>query len=244
MRLFCLLFTACLLSGCWISISLSNDDCKQVKNDLIHNGEFGYRQVYASLSGNIKTIGYDNNNIHVPHSACTAAQMNYQGVSTTYAWFEFGKQIERNNIHSIRFYTNANGLTASEATRLERQGAWQQQFVEGTQITRQIWQNQTGIGQITASNNFQGDGIESVIVNSGPLSKTKRFNANTSQYDCTWVSNGVVTNDPGCAQENAFDNSIMGQTIDSLRYLNILKNSTIDYDINEQQLVNDINAYF
>lgn len=218
--------------------------CTQVENSKIDVNQSGFRNVVLNDSGRIQTIGYLNQNQFVKHSACTAAHKEDNGVNRTYSWYEFGAPKEYKGVHSISYYTNRFGQPSSIATRLSKEGTWQKQYVENGQVTRQDWTNEAPYELILAYNNYDSNNERKVVVSTNGISKTKKYNFNTAQFDCEYNDSGFITVDLGCVNELANDVTIIGSTVDSNFYLNQLLNTKIDYELNFEQFDEDIAKYF
>ncbi|MFL7013692.1 hypothetical protein [Enterovibrio norvegicus] len=238
----CLLF---LSTACTYEQEPSEALCTTVENSKINPDETGFRDVVLITDNADENIGYFLNGELVAHSECTSALKNVgENSGQKYEWFMFGQKIERNGIQSIEFYTTGAGVESTLATRLETSMGWQRQYRQRGVVTREIWLNEPNLDSITSSSNFDNDGVIEVIVISDVISKTKSYDANTAQFDCSWSDSGVLTLDQGCANESTIDNTIFGTIIDSDFYLNELNNATDSYPTDRSEIEEDIERYF
>jgi hypothetical protein len=230
------------ITGCDTETEKSVSLCTNVENKHIEAGATGFRDVIKVSTGSEDVIGYMDNGTLVPHSECSAAKIDNS--TSTYSWFQFGQAIENDSVHSIHYYTNSNGELSSNTTRLEREGHWQEQYVENEIVTKQVWTQEALFSNIETVDNYGGDGIRQVVIMNGNLKKTKRFNSNTVQFDCSWDDNGTITNDAGCTAESTNDIAIFGIDVDGDFYLNELLNASITYELDQAELDEDINRYW
>ncbi|MDF9399168.1 hypothetical protein [Vibrio sp. 1180_3] len=243
--------TVAMLSLALLSACKSSDHqektatlCTTVENSKIQPGETGFRSVNLTSSANNTLIGYTDSGQIVPHSECSAAKVVQLLSGTMYSWFEFGQPIEKDGVHSILYYTNLNQTLSTKTARLEKEGRWQTQWAEGGKITKQEWTKEPQFSLVEAVNDFEGDGIKQTVITTGKITKTKRFNANSQQYDCMWNNDGVLTSDMGCSNEISNDLSIIGLMVDSDSYLQTLTSATITYETDPDELWEDINRYW
>lgn len=237
-------FFISILAGCKIHIDSSDNSCGWVQNSDILSGSLGSRPVYLVSESNTDVIGYDNNNVHVPHSICTAAKVVKDLETSTYSWFQYGQAIENSTVHSILFYRNRFGQASSLATRLEKVDVWQEQNVENGLVTRQMWLTQPNLISVEVKDNFNGDGVKTLIAETENAQKTVTWNKNTRQYDCQWLKDGVVSTVNGCFNEAAKDRELLGFVLDSQNYFNILARAEIVYETNHVVLDEQIRYYF
>lgn len=233
------------LSGCNTEIDQVKTAayCTNVENGKIEDGATGFRDVILTVSGGKTTIGYIDGSV-TPHSECSAAVIETADGGTEYAFFEYGHPIERDGIHSIKFYTNVYGQASSRATRKERAGQWQVQIVEDGKITKQEWDSEVEYDSVVTVNDYNGANVFETIIISGVIKKTKRYNENTAQFDCTWNDDGSATTDPGCSNEYTLDSAIVGSSVNSDFYLNEVKNGPVDYETDEREYQEPIERYF
>ncbi|MFC5079511.1 hypothetical protein VTH8203_01498 [Vibrio thalassae] len=245
LRIRLLIISTVAIWGCDTEQVGTSTLCTTVENSRIQQGETGFRSVNRTTTdGKNVIIGYTENNTVVPHSECTAAKVEYPSNGITFSWFLFGQMIENDEVHSIRYYTNVNQLISSQTTRLPREGRWQNQWVEDAKVTKQEWLNEPFITSVVAQNNFEGDGVKQTVITIGKISKTKRFNSNTSKFDCIWNDDGVLTVDTDCTNEAMHDLTIVGTALDSDGFLNTLETTPITYELDRDELWKDINRYW
>lgn len=230
------------ITACDTETEKSSALCTTVENSRIETDATGFRDVISVSSGSEESIGYMRNGVLVKHSECSAAHIDSS--TSKYSWFEFGNKVENDSVHSIEYYTNTNGQLSSKTERLELEGRWQEQYVENALVTKQVWNNQALFDQVVVVDNFDGAGIKEAVVTNGKLTKTKRFNTNTTQYDCTWDDDGAITNDPGCTSESVNDVAIFGINVDSDYYLSQLDSATVTYELDESELLEDVRRYW
>lgn len=234
--------TVIAVTACDVEEEKSPALCTRIENSRIEANGTGVRDVTSIQSGSMEKIGYMRNGALVAHSECSAAYIDNS--NDKYSWFEFGNKVENDGVHSIQYYTNASGQPSSKAERLEREGRWQVQYVENGVVTKQTWNNQALFDQIVVVGNFDGSDIREVVVKNGKLTKTKRFNINTVQYDCFWNNNGSITSDIGCLSESTNDTAIFGINVNSDFYLEQLNKAEITYELDVNELVKDIRRYW
>lgn len=236
---------ALALTGCKVETEQEKTStyCTNVENGKIEDGATGFRDVILTVANGKTTIGYVNGGI-IPHSECSAAVIETVGGGKKYAFFEYGHPIERDGIQSIKFYTNIYGQASSLATKKEKAGQWQVQTVENGKITKQEWNSETQFDSVVTVNNHNGDSVFETVIKSGVITKTKRYNENSAQFDCTWDEDGLITSDPGCSNEQTLDSSIIGVSANSDFYLHEVKNGTVDYETDEREYQEPIERYF
>ncbi len=231
-----------VLAGCnGVEQVASDSFCLQALNSKIVAGTSGFRPVSRTNVNGVDTIGYIDNALVVPHSECSAATI--EG-NATFSWFEYGAAIEKDGVHSIRFYTNSSQEAATQTTRLPLEGRWQEQFVESGQVTRQVWRKQPLYSVVDVVRNYDGGVITESSITTGKIEKKKRFNENTATFDCSWNNDGQITIDAGCANEVNFDLSIVGAVLDNDFYLETLQTTTVSYEQEIDNLYRDINRYW
>ncbi|MGR5296937.1 hypothetical protein ACPV5U_19250 [Vibrio mediterranei] len=231
-----------LLVGCnGVEHVATETFCQQALNSKIDSNTTGFRPVSRTTVNGIDTIGYIDNSIIVPHSECSAATIE---TDKTFSWFEYGAAIEKDGVHSIRFYTNSLQQSATHTKRLPLEGRWQEQYVENGQVTRQIWLHEPQYTMVDVVRNYNGASITESRITSGKIEKTKRWNDNTATFDCSWNNDGLITNDIGCVNEVSLDLSIVGTVLDNDFYLDTLQSSIINYEQEIDNLYRDINRYW
>ncbi|AEX21509.1 hypothetical protein [Vibrio sp. EJY3] len=109
-----------ILFGCKVEVLNSDYLCFNADNHYI-DGSTGTSAVFRVDSGHGTQIGYSANGGLVLHSECAAALTIRDDVSTTYAWFEYGREVEYDSIQSLRFFT-ANQRINLHARRKIRPG--------------------------------------------------------------------------------------------------------------------------
>ncbi|EJE1249915.1 TPA: hypothetical protein NGU71_001150 [Vibrio parahaemolyticus] len=117
-----------ILFGCKVEHIKSDYLCFNADNHYI-DGSTGTSAVFRVDSGHGTQIGYSANGGLVLHSECAAALTIRDDGSTTYVWFEYGREVEYDSIQSLRFFT-ANQRINLHARRNIRPGIPTEEYSE------------------------------------------------------------------------------------------------------------------
>ena len=243
------LFLAISVTACTVEEEKTSFLCTSAENSKI-NGETGFRSVFLTESYGQTIIGYSQNNGMIKHSECSAASVVYNNDdnSNLYSWFEFGTNTPNDDgLLSIKFY-NYQGKTISVAERKQVTGIPTFEFVEqdigggSPIITKRKWEKEPQLDLIVSSDNFEGDADRYSTAQSGKLIKKKEYNFNTQVWNCSYDNDGSVSQDVGCINESTLDIHFFGFPVDLSSYSNL--KHTINYDLDEDNLIDDINNYY
>ncbi|QFT13361.1 hypothetical protein [Vibrio sp. THAF190c] len=237
-----ILLSCLTLTACDTELEKTSQLCTTVENSRIEIDGTGFRDVISVNSGAEQSIGYVKGGGLTLHSECSAAHIDSS--NSKYSWFEFGNKVEHDGVHSVEYYTNSSGYLSSKAERLDREGQWQEQYVENGLVTKQVWKNESLFDLVETVDRYSGDSIKESVITNGKLSKTKRYNFNTTQYDCFWDDDGSITSDIGCLSEDLNDISIFGIAVDSDFYIEQLEHAPITYELDENELIDDVRRYW
>ncbi|MDA9557136.1 hypothetical protein N9R79_06510 [Vibrio sp.] len=238
------------LFGCSVEEAPSEFVCTQVSNHTIDLEAGDYTDVYSIYDSGTRKIGYVKHGDFYLHSECSASLIEYQvteddgATGDRYSWYEYGAAIHSQGIHSIQFYISSEQHTASVVTRKDKEGQWDKQWQEEGRISKMQWNNEQLFDQVTVVNQHNGADIREVTVVSGTITKTKRYDASTQDYQCTWDNEGVLTIDSGCVNEESHDVNIIGVSVDSDAYEQAFFSAQIGYETDEQVIIDDINRFF
>ncbi|ANO35575.1 hypothetical protein A6E01_20395 (plasmid) [Vibrio breoganii] len=239
---------AFLLTGCEVEEEKSDYICKQAENRYI-DGENGFRTVSIyGLGGSLIEVGYSHQGQLANHSECSAAKISESSASTLFEWFEYGNAVEVDGVKTIEFF-NKNNLVNILATRIEATGVADMEYSErdvefdsSARISKRVWNNELPSMIVTAEDNFDAKGEQRTEAVIGTVTKTKLWNENTQQWDCSYVTTNGNFVDTGCLDETANDITYVGFQLDLQPYFDSLADS-IKYETEPEYLYDDLDSF-
>ncbi|WMN88247.1 hypothetical protein NI382_05410 [Vibrio parahaemolyticus] len=236
-----------ILFGCKVEVLNSDYLCFNADKQYI-DGSTGTSAVFRVDSGQGTQIGYRENGGLVLHSECAAALTIRDDGSTTYAWFEYGREVEYDSIQSLRFFT-ANQSINLHARRNIRAGIPTEEYSERSfgfnsrpQRTRTVFYGEFPYSEIDVRDHYDQGTIRQVSASIGSASKVYRWNDNTDQFDCLYTSHTVTAFDIGCQNEANFDQQYLGLRAPLEDYFQYLSQPFL-YETEEAQIQRHIDRY-
>lgn len=236
-----------MLFGCKVAVLKSDYLCFNAENQYI-DGSTGTSPVFRVDSGKGTRIGYSAGGGLVLHSECAAALTVRDSTSTTYAWFEYGREVEYDSIHSLRFFT-ANQRINLHARRNIRPGIPTEEYAERSfddnsklRRTRTVFYGEFPYAVVDVRDNYDQEGIRQVSASVGSASKVYRWNDNTGQFDCLYTSPTDNTFDAGCENEADSDRQFLGLQAPLEDYFPSLSRPFL-YETEEAEIQRHIDRY-
>ncbi|OED94251.1 hypothetical protein [Vibrio breoganii] len=215
--------------------------CLQAENRYI-DGSTGFSSVVMSEFGGIRDIGYTHNGAFVSHSECAPAKTTITGTSTLYEWFEYGDAIEEDGVISLEF-AYVNNRIQIKAIRKKSPGTPDVEFSERSidydsqaTVNKRVWNSEFPSLVVISQDKFNGTDEIFSVGEIGSARKEQRWNDNTLQWDCSYITltdNKLV---PGCIDEVANDLTYLGVEVDLLSYFNTLATVSIDYETEPEKI--------